>query len=153
LISGPPQFLRKRIPERVTGARKRGLRFERKVLSALEKECGERVFFPQQWVRFRDRATGGQWRWCQFDGFTLEPREGKCIVFEIKLQHSWRAWWQLRELYIPVLRSMLPREMWRIECCEIVHWYDRLTEVPERVCICHDPFDPPTDGFGVHIWK
>lgn len=153
LTSGPPPFLEKRIPKQLIGARQRGKKFERKVLLALEEEGRDGLFFPQQWARFKTRENGREWRWCQFDGFHLDPRRGRCTIFEIKLQHTWKAWWQLRFLYIPLLRKMLPAELWEIRSCEIVGWYDRLVELPETVQLCEDPFDPPLNEFGVCIWK
>ena len=90
-------------------------------------------------------------RWCQTDGLFAHPLEGLIVVVEIKYQHTPDAWFQLRELYEPVVRKAFG-PAWTVALLEVVKWYDPSTFFPERHFMCADPLRPPTGGIGVHIW-
>lgn len=144
----PPPFLLR--PRRYRGRRALGIRYERKVHDYLNGACGgvERSYFPSEWFKF---ASGESVRWCQPDGLILHLREGIVTVVEVKYQHTPDAWFQLRELYEPVLRVAMPG--WRFALLEVVKWYDPSTFFPERVVLCADPLQAPLGAVGVHIWN
>lgn len=78
--------------------------------------------------------------------------EGRILLVEVKYQHTVDAWWQTKHLYAPVLERIFPRELWRVEVCEIVRWYDPATAFPEPVALCARP-EERSQRFKVHIWK
>lgn len=106
------------------------------------------VYIPSQWWRF---SACGDVRWCQTDGLRLDLREGRAIIYEIKYQHTPDAWFQLRELYEPVVGAALG-PAWSIQLVEVVKWYDPATFFPERTAMCADPLQAPVGRIGVHIW-
>lgn len=131
-----------------TGRRAEGVRYERRVHGYLEELYGD-AYLASPWIRFFD---DGQWRWCQPDGLLWDFHRGVITVVEVKYQHVELAWWQTRKLYSPVLRSMFPEALWKIEVCEVVKWYDPAVSFPEKVILAYD-VDIPHSGFKVHIWK
>lgn len=70
---------------------------------------------------------------------------------EIKYQHTPDAWFQLKELYLPVIKVALG-PAWQLGLMEVVKWYDPATFFPERIALCADPLRPPLGRIGVHIW-
>ena len=91
-------------------------------------------------------------RWCQPDGLLLDIQRGRCTIVECKLQHTIDAWWQLTDLYLPVVRAALgPTYIYSI--CEVCRWYDSRVSFPEEIRLSPDVFDVPPHRFGVHIWR
>jgi hypothetical protein len=130
----------------MTDAQLAGLRYEKKVKDALV------VHFPKvevgPWIEFRD-AFG--LRRCQPDAILLDP----LVVVEVKNHHDVRAWWQLRQLYAPVVEKLFGR------CpavCEIVSSFDPAVPWPEatKPFFVFDEFyrwlQEPT-GFAVFQWR
>jgi hypothetical protein len=142
-LSQPPR-LRKR---RYTGARLKGVQYEKKVQEHLGEFYGER-YIPSPWLRF---FTGGAWRWCQPDGLLFDPVLGKLCIVEVKYQHTADAWWQVRHLYQPVLELIFPKSLWKYEACEVVRWYDPATLFPEPTVLAHE-VGMAHPSFKVHIW-
>lgn len=91
-----------RTPKKLSGtqAQKAGKRYERKVLKHLGKSFGL-GFIPQPWFRYLD--SNGKFRWCQPDAIYIS--EAFSAIFEIKIRLVPEAWWQLRKLYYPIVRS------------------------------------------------
>ena len=95
--------------------------------------------------------TGGSGeRWCQPDGLLFEPEKNRVIVTEFKLRHCSEAWFQLFELYCPVVRFMFPG--WRVAGLEVCRWFDPATPVPAIVRKRENPLDVIDGDFNVHIW-
>ena len=140
-----PPALRKK---RYTGRRLEGVRYEKKVQSHLEDFYGDR-YIPSPWIRF---FTGGAWRWCQPDGILLDVPHGLLTIVEVKYQHTSDAWWQVRQLYEPVLRVMFPESLWRFTACEVVKWYDPAIQFPEKVVLANE-VSMQHPAFKVHIWR
>jgi hypothetical protein len=148
-----PEYLTR--PRRYTGRRGQGVRYERKVQEYLGELAGgaggpnlPEAYIPSQWWRF---GVEGHARWCQTDGLLLRPREGQAIIYEVKYQHTADAWFQLRELYEPVVREALG-PAWELAFVEVVKWYDPATFFPERVLMYPDPLRAQAGRIGVHIW-
>lgn len=105
---------------------------------------------PSQWVYFRDRNGP---RWCQMDALLVDRSSSRCIIYEVKYQHTPDAWWQLRELYLPVLRVALP-SVSSIGLCEVVHWHDPAVRFPERYDFTNTPLKVPhVNTVAVHIFN
>lgn len=146
-FSNPPAIRRKRY----TGRRLEGIRYERKVQDYLSTFYGEN-YLASPWLRFFPAGDGARWRWCQPDGILLDPRRGKITIVEVKYQHTSDAWYQVKELYLPVLQVMFPSPLWTFDFCEVVKWYDPDTAFPEKVVLAQE-VSMRHPSFKVHIWR
>lgn len=124
-----------------TVSERQGLKYEKLALQALIDEIGRRNmevdFYPHQGFVFHsaegageegtnsgraERALGSNPRYCQPDAIVVGDRE--IVLVEIKLVHTRRAWFQLFQLYRPVVQRWTDLEgigqgvEWRhIEMC------------------------------------
>jgi hypothetical protein len=131
---------------RITRAQKDGLRYEREVQTMLQ------TLFPEvelsTWWSFLDC---GQFRLCQTDAVLFTPH--LTTIFEVKRRHTPDAWWQLHELYRPVLQSFRPGRP--INLVEICGSFDPLIVVPaemDRVECLQEWVSRPQDSVGVVTW-
>lgn len=143
-----PQFIKL---HRVTGARAAGMRYERKVQRYLF-DIYPHHYIASPWITF-EKTKGAKRIWCQPDGLLIDIRFGLITVVEIKLRHTSDAWWQTRQLYLPVVQRLFGTLMWEYNILEIVRWYDADTLFPERYKLCPEIGVLAIDKFGVHIWK
>lgn len=110
------------------GSRANGVRYENWVHCHL-KELFNECYTPGPWVRF-----GGDYdqvRWCQPDGLLFDVLGGVITVIEIKYNHTPLAWWQLRQLYGPIVQFLFPS--FHVQVCEVCKWYDCAVVFPEKV--------------------
>lgn len=144
-FQGQPPFVRQR---KLSGAKAQGVRYERRVQEHLEGVFPNYIASPwfSYWIQ-NDHRT----HWCQPDGLLLDVRSGEITIVEVKYQHCAKAYWQMRNLYLPVLRVAFPG--WGFRLCEVVKWYDPATPFPSQVTLCPSILDAPARGVGVHIWK
>lgn len=135
---------------------KRGVRYETQVQRHFESLYGPR-YVPSPWVRFHSRAdTDSNWRYCQPDGLLVDVHKGCITIVEIKLKHTTRAWWQVRELYEPVVKNLFNNGHeghWQFAACEVVKWYDTDTFFPENILLTPAIENVPPGYFGLHIWS
>jgi len=128
------------------GAFAAGQRYEARVHELLL------VQFPVSYVRspwFAFSGSGGA-RHCQPDGLLLDFRSGSVTIVEIKLYHTERAWWQLEQLYRPVIsRAFGPQ--WRVATAEVCRFYDPSISIPALVRLHADLTKCREDEFNVHI--
>ena len=82
-----------------SASQKAGLAYEKKAKSFLRNRFQERVTLGQ-WFKFYD---GYRTRYCQPDAI-VQDHTGIMII-EIKLRFSDLAWWQLKELYLPIVKK------------------------------------------------
>jgi hypothetical protein len=127
------------------------MRYERKV------QCYLLDIFPHHyiaspWFTFQ-KHEGDKRVWCQPDGLLIDLQLGLITLVEVKLRHTSDAWWQTRQLYLPVVRRLFGSRMWEYNILEIVRWYDADTLFPERYKLCPEIGGLAVDKFGVHIWK
>ena len=121
-----PAFIRR---GRSVGRYAAGIRYELGVHQVLElralgrKEISLRL---GQWIEFIDRSGK---RWCQVDALWVDIESRRCLVCEVKYQHTSDAWWQLKHLYVPVLQRVMPG--YTFGMLEIVHWFDPAVVWPE----------------------
>lgn len=143
VVFSPQNYVRQRGD---TAAREAGLRFEAKAQEVLQTAF--KTYFPTPRIAFVDRSG---YRVCIPDGVVVE--DGGGIVFEIKIQHTPNAWWQLRRLYQPVLEKHLFRP---VRVVEVVRTFDPDTMFPEKFDLLtsiDDVRQIPPDRFGVLTWK
>jgi len=134
----------------VRGRRAQGIRYEKKVHEHFEAIYGEH-YVPSLWLQFG--SDGSPMRYCQPDALLIDIERGIITVIEVKYQHTSDAWYQVNQLYLPVLRRMFPSDLWEFKRCEVVKWYDPATRFPEEVSLARDIEAIGTGKFGVHIWK
>lgn len=144
-----PPFLRD--GKRRRGRRAEGIRYEQKAQRHLHSILDE-GYSSSPWMRFRE-ADAPRPRYCQPDGLLFDIEGGKITIFEIKLQHTIDAWWQLEHLYLPVVRFLFPSSLWDIATIEFVKWYDPATSFPVRPRLREDLRAARPEEFAVHIWK
>lgn len=147
LSLAPPPFLRQR---RYTGRRAEGVRYERKVQAHL-LDLFPDTYLASPWLHFKP-AGQDKWRWCQPDGLLIDLENGILTVLEVKYSHTSDAWWQVRELYTPVLQKIFPLSLWAYQACEIVKWYDPATAFPEPIELASE-LDRSSRKFKVHICR
>lgn len=110
-------------------------------------------YLPNPWIKFEGQAGI---KWCQPDGLLFDLEAGLLTIVEVKYQHTTDAWWQLRELYEPVVRKLFPQKLWRIVVLEYVKWFDPSVPWPEDIQMVAQLAhvsklqDKQT---GIHIWK
>lgn len=145
LASEPPFIVK---PTSATGAKARGMSYERKVQSWL-LELFHDSYLPSPWFSFiNDRSP--KLRFCQPDGLLFDPWRGICTLVEVKLKHTPLAWWQMRQLYAPVVQAALGAK-WTIHTVEVVRWFDPSVATPQRPRLRSRILDAAAGEFAVHI--
>lgn len=151
LTAGPP------IPRRgTTAAHRRGQSYERRALSHLRREIPEGLLLGP-WISFDD--FHGSSRLCQPDAVWLAGEAGEAgprpvaVIFEVKYWHSRAAWHQLRCLYQPVLRRLVP-PVTAIEVVEVTRWFDPAVPLPEEMVLLRTPSEALSlnGRFGIIAW-
>lgn len=137
----PPPFLRH--PPR-KGRKRQGLIYQARAGAYLLDRYAPNFRFSP-WVVFNGN------RWCQPDGLLLLPERATVVVVEIKLSHCSEAWYQLFELYIPVVQVLFPG--WEIIGCEVCKWYDPACSVQQNPTLRENPADAIKGAFNVHIYS
>jgi len=133
----------------LSSAQQSGLRYEAKAQSYLATELGY-AYHPNPTLRFEDDSGA---RFLVPDGLYFDS-VGSAVVFEVKSQHMPEAWWQLRQLYEPVVRAL--NFVNRVACVEVVKSFDPGMGFPEPVQSYRDLqvlLAAPAPGFKVLIWK
>jgi hypothetical protein len=85
------------------------------------------TFREGPWLEYEDKSGR---RYCQPDGLLVWAGAKRATILEIKYQHTSDAWYQLKQLYLPVLRVAMPGYSFGL--LEIVHWFDPATPWPEE---------------------
>lgn len=146
LVEAPPLFSKE--PKR-SGAQMRGIRYEKRMHWLMEQRFGEH-YVPGAWFEFETKKVGK--RWCQADALLVFPEQSQIVLIEYKYSHCALAWWQLFQLYLPVVQRVFgPR--WKYSCCEVVKWFDPMTKGPRPVHMVSDIMGVPEALWGVHICK
>ena len=98
---------------RPRGAKLEGVRYERRVAKALA--LAGLKFSHGKWWEFEDWAGRGV---CQTD-FVGKVGDS-AVVLEVKYSWTQEAWWQLDQLYIPVLRMALACPVVGVQVCKML---------------------------------
>lgn len=93
----------------------------------------------------------GRRRYCQPDFLLVDTTSKVTVVIEVKIRWTDLAWWQLRELYLPVLQRVSPDV--HFLPLVIVRSYDPHITIPEEVNLCADLLDARPDRFNVLVVK
>ncbi len=129
------------------GAAGAGLRYESKVQQSLMAEFPS--FVPGPWICYRESNFGPE-RWCQPDGLFFNLKRNSITIAEIKLKHTERAWWQLKKLYLPVVRKVFGNS-WEYRLLEICRWFDPAVPTPEPMPIVETVFPKPMLSVLVYV--
>lgn len=121
----PPRFPS---PGTTSRVQRLGKRYEAKVIKALQKLNGPRAdsWHYGPWLYYTN--SDGAARYCQPDILLCDSSEQRIWLFEIKLTHTIDAHFQLRKLYLPVVKAVFPN--YRIHLVEITRSYDPATNFP-----------------------
>ena len=134
------------------GKAREGLKYERLAHEELTRRYPS-SYVPSLWLEY-EVAEDSYMHRCQPDGLLFNFTASKIIVVEIKLKHTEQAYWQLRNLYLPVLSLIFPPRLWELVPCEVVKWFDPSTSFPVPIQLCREP-SYATRGrkFHVHVWN
>ena len=127
-MSRAPDFVRRGSR---AGAKGRGIRYEERTQSVLDRLYAER-YVPGPWIHFSADDTSP--RWCQPDGLLFDIDRGEIVIVEIKYNHTAIAYWKLFNLYQPVVSAIFGTQ-WTYICAEVVKWYDRAVYGPRDVTL------------------
>lgn len=110
----PPAWVGK-LP--TTGAKGRGLAYERKIKKLLLETFEEEFeVLLGVWVRSGNLS---HWEYRQFDALLVGSR--RIYVIEIKLSHKVEAFTKLIEIYVPLVRKLYPkRKVVPVQICKSI---------------------------------
>jgi hypothetical protein len=80
----------------------------------------------------------------------LDIERRKVLIIEIKYSHTSDAFWQMENVYCPVVKRFFP-EGWGISTVEVVKWYDPSVVCPRKVTLRESLLDVKPNEFAVHI--
>lgn len=134
-----------------SAAQNEGLRFEEKVSQELTLRY--EYFLPQ--VPFRFTTSYGTEK-CILDGMLFKHRSletHEIVLVEMKKRHTADAWFQLRQLYFPVVQKAFPRSSLRL--LEICKQYEPGVRLPEPYKLHKTLCEYLESGapFGVVSWR
>lgn len=141
---GPPSFINDSQPK---GVRAAGIRYEHRGQAYLLRDHPD-TYLPSIWFSFWE----GDQRWCQPDGLIVNLEAGKITVIEFKLKHTPKAWWQVTDLYLPVVKKFFG-DGWSYAGCEVCKWFDPAVAFPGPYVRTRDVDSLESGSFGVHIWS
>ena len=123
------------------------MKYERRVHERFEESFGL-TYIPSTWFAYHwhDRI-----RYCQPDALLLLEERRVLVIVEIKYSHTADAYWQLENVYLPVLRCFLAASDWQIATLEVVKWFDPAVQFPCKVRLCEDLTQVRVSDFNVHI--
>lgn len=111
---------------------------------ALSREYGP-LWTAGQWFCYQ-AASFDTVKYCQVDGLL---DSANLIVVEIKIRHVAEAYFQLYNLYLPVVQAAYPIRS--VALCEVTKWYDPFTAFPGPVKLVEGVHLAQPGTFSVHI--
>ena len=134
------------------GKAREGLRYEKKVHEEFTRRYPS-LYVPSLWLEY-ENAKDSYLHRCQPDGLLFNFPLSRIIVIEVKLKHTAQAYYQLRNLYLPVLSLIFPPSLWELVPCEVVKWFDPSTTFPSPTRLCREPlYASRGKNFNVHIFN
>lgn len=141
---------------RLTPAKRAGVRYEERFHRFARKLWGPSYRTYQGEIFAFQDLTGP--RACRPDGVLL--RGPFCIIMECKVHHTPDSFFQLRELYEPVLRKYFAGDIHNYMVIEVVRNFDPATPYPCRTQVLgavdiedYLSMPQPTNEVGVWVWK
>jgi hypothetical protein len=134
--------------KKLSAAQRLGLAFEKKAIVHLNWELSDEVF-AHPTFRFNNGTP--------LDQYAIPDAlwvAGKTLtIFEIKLRHTADAYYQLKDLYAPIIAKAYPG--FAINLVEICRHYDRTIKLPGKVTFVDNlkaHCEIPREGFGIYLW-
>lgn len=115
-----------------TAVQKAGKRYEKKVLQQIAKMFSQSdsvTLLASPWIAFSSLPSPSETRHCQPDLLISTPTE--IFLCEIKLSHTLDAFWQLDQLYRPVVEKLDPSRPVRL--VEITRSFDPAVLYPRNM--------------------
>lgn len=153
----PPAFIK---PTKSTGARRTGEVYESKAQEYIVRQVDPDAratdwpieIIRSPWIEFASEGDkSGTVRYCQPDCLLVDREACKVTAIEIKLQHCYEAYVQLRKLYEPVLRFMFPQ--YAFAAVELVQWHDAHVVFPEKYYYEEKLANAEKGRLALHIWN
>jgi hypothetical protein len=146
IAAKPPAWIKRK---RARGKRGAGRAYEAKVHEWLLGQYD--TYMPGLWFCY-GTAQGDNTRWCQPDGILLDLHKPALYIIEVKLSHTERSFWQLRELYLPVVTRAWGAD-WPVRLVEVVRWYNPDAEYPGKIKLISEIEQASPESIGVFIWS
>lgn len=134
---------------RKSPAQKAGLAYQKRVGAFLPSRDHQWDVVAGPWYCFIDGS--GLRHYCQPDFLLLDEDSSTCVVVEVKIRWTSDAWWQLRHLYLPVLRRVRPNL--QMLALTITRSYDPAVRIEEPIHLIDDFMDTRPDAFNVLVFK
>lgn len=131
-----------------TPSQKRGLAYERKVQRFLVTRF-ELRYFPAPWIQY---GAGGRGGWAQPDGLLLLEDPARVVICEIKLSHTAQSYYQVENLYRPLVEHLFRRSPRRVCSVEITRWYDCAIAFPVKPRVERSILAATPGAFVVHTF-
>lgn len=149
LLAAAPAFVREY--SRKSGRRWHGIKYQREVDAHYAERFGA-GYVSGQWIEFLD-GESQEIRYCQPDGILIELARGRVTIIEVKYSHTELAYWQLFDLYLPVLRVLFPPQLWTFAAIEVCSRFDAAVALPCKPVMRKEILDAIPNAFNVHIWR
>jgi hypothetical protein len=143
----PPNFT----GQGLKGRAKAGVVYEKKFHREMAARHGTN-YHSNLWFHYQ---LNGDWRWCQPDGVLIDhsTEPSTITIFECKLKHTAQSYWQLKNLYLPVLKAAFST-LFTFKLIEVCRDYDPATPYPALAPVLRKIDEPhPAELVGVFIWK
>jgi hypothetical protein len=145
LLSCAPPFIREY--SRKSGRRWHGIKYQREIDAEFARRYGT-AYISGQWIEF---VENDERRYCQPDGILIELQRGRITVVEVKYSHTELAYYQLFDLYLPVLRALFPPQLWTFAAIEVCSRFDAAVALPVKPVMRKELLDAIPNAFNVHI--
>lgn len=132
---------------RHSGAQKAGLAYQKRIGKWILGNLCNFDLIPSPWFAYCDSSN--KRRYCQPDFILLDEPNKTIIIVEVKITWTSSAWFQLRCLYEPVLRTVY--EGWTVIPLVISRSYDPALPKQEEPRFCNDLTNAAPNQFNVLI--
>jgi hypothetical protein len=127
-------------------AYQRGIRYQRKVQEKL-RELYDKLWVDGRWFQYKAEDSP-KIRYCQIDGALRADKH--IVLCEVKYNHCADAYFQLQNLYLPVVLAATQTKL-PVALCEIVKWYDPSTSFPCGITLQPDLHKARPGAFSICI--
>ena len=142
-VSAPPFTPRTRSRN---GRISAGLKYETSVHKKLERKYGP-SYVAGPWYCYKHSGEERR-KYCQLDG-VLDRGLKRFALLEIKYSHCPESYFQLTNLYLPIMRFLWPG--YSFSLIEVVKWYDPAVVFPVPITLLPKLHEAHAENFSVHI--
>ena len=119
-------------PKLLKGKFRKGIEYEVAAQNFLKQRYPKEVF-SSVWFNFTEKRKASiRDRWCQVDCIHLDKINKVITIFEMKLKHTARAWWQLHTLYYPVVTQAFGNDF-TYRVVEMTTFHDPDIQYPTQI--------------------